>query len=82
MKVKFTVQLFDKTFEEVVEINENKIKGEGYQSRNAMYNILSNWVDAVVDSSYQIIEDERFNEEENNIPYIDYKTAERFGWLK
>ena len=80
MKVKFTAQLFDKTFEEMLEIDENKIKGEGYQSRNAMNNILSNWVDAIIDSNYQIVEDDRFDKEENNIPYIDWVTKQRLGW--
>lgn len=80
MKIKFTVQLFDKTFEEIIEINEDKIKGEGYQSRNAMNNILSNWVDAIVDSNYQIIEDERFEDEIDNIPYIDWVTKQRLEW--
>lgn len=80
MKVKFTAQLFDKTFEETLEIDENKIKGEGYQSRNTMNNILSNWVDAIIDSNYQIVEDDRFDKEENNIPYIDWVTKQRLGW--
>ena len=80
MKVKFSVRLRDKTVEEIVEVDENKIKRDGYGARNNMNNILDSWVYNQLYSFYQIIDDDRFNDELDNIPYVDWITKKRLGW--
>lgn len=81
MKVKFTVRLKDEIYEEIKEIDENKFKKcEGYSARNMMASITSDWADNVIESSYQVIEDERFDDEEDNLPYLNLATKHRLGW--
>jgi len=81
MKVKFTVRLKDKIDEEIMEVDENKFKKcEGYQARNMMNNIASDWVNNIIESNYQVIEDDRFEDEEDNLPYLDWVTKQRLGW--
>lgn len=80
MKVKFSVRLRDRTVEEIVEVDENKIKRDGYGAGNNMNSILDSWVYNQLYSFYQIIDDERFNDEPDNIPYVDWVTKKRLGW--
>ena len=81
MKVKFTVRLKDEIYEEIKEIDENKFKKcEGYSARNMMNSITSDWASNVIESSYQVIEDDRFDDEDDNLPYLDWVTKQRLGW--
>lgn len=80
MKIKFTVKLLDRIYEETLDIDENKLIGEGYQPRNVINNMLSTWTEEKTVSYYQILDDERFNEEEENMPYVDWVTKKRLGW--
>jgi len=80
MKVKFSVRLRDRTVEEIVEIDESKVKMDGYGARNNMNNILDNWVYNQLYTYYQIIDDERFDDGLDNIPYVDWVTKKRLGW--
>ena len=82
MKVKFTVQLWSTQISEVVEINEDNIRGECSMPKRKMEQILHDWQDAQITSFYQILEDDRFDDSPNNIPYVDYVTARRLGWLE
>lgn len=80
MKVKFTVDLYGKEHEEIVEVNEKDIEGEGHQPTYKMLNLLNNWVDNQIGSTFQIVEDERFSDELFNLPYVDWVTKQRLGW--
>lgn len=82
MKVKFIVQLGDSEINEVVKINEDKIKGTGYMPKRKMEQILHDWQDAQITSFYKIINDDRFDDSPNNVPYVDYVTSRRLGWLE
>ena len=82
MKVKFTIQLDSTQISEIVEINEDKIKGECSMPKRKIEQILHDWQDAQITSFYQIIDDDRFDDSPNNVPYVDYVTARRLGWLE
>ena len=83
MKVKFTVHLGESEVNEIVEIQENKIKGTGCQPTLKLQQMLYDWVDKQVSSSYQILDDERFDDVQCNLPqYVDYMTAKRLRWLE
>ena len=82
MKVKFIVQLGSTQVSEIVEINEDKIKGECSMPKRKMGQILHDWQDAQITSFYQIMDDDRFDDSPNNIPYVDYVTARRLEWLE
>lgn len=82
MKVKFIMQLGSTQISEVIEINEDKIKGASNTPIRKMEQILHDWQYAQVTSFYQIINDDRFDDSPNNLPYVDYVTAIRLGWLE
>lgn len=83
MKIRFTVQLEDSEISEIVDVSENKIKGTGCQPTLKLQQILYDWVDKQVSSSYQILDDNRFEDIQSNLPqYVDYMTAKRLGWLE
>lgn len=82
MKVKFVMQLGTTQVSEIIEMSENKIKGTSTTPVRKMEQILHDWQDAQITSFYQIIDDDRFDDSPNNIPYIDYVTARRLGWLE
>lgn len=83
MKVIFTAQLGEAEISEIVDISESKIKGTGCQPTLKMQQILYDWVDKQVSSSYQILDDNRFEAIQSNLPqYVDYMTAKRLGWLE
>lgn len=82
MKVKFVMQLRTTQVSEIIEMSENKIKGTSTTPVRKMEQILHDWQDAQVTSFYQIIDDDRFDDSPNNIPYVDYVTAKRLGWLE
>ena len=50
MKVKFTMQLGSKQVSEIVEINEDKIKGECSMPKRKIEQILHDWQDAQITS--------------------------------
>ena len=68
MKVKFKAKLGDTQIEEIVDINEEKIKGDGFASKNLLYGKLEAWIDSKIERDYEVI-DERFPDGE--IPYMD-----------
>jgi len=82
MKVKFIMQLGSKQVSEIIEINEDKIKGDCNIPKMKIEQILHDWQDAQITSFYQIINDDRFDDSPNNVPYVDYVTARRLGWLE
>lgn len=82
MKVKCIIQLGSTQVSEVIEVSEDKIKGECSMPKRKIEQILHDWQDAQITSFYQIIEDDRFDDSPNNIPYVDYVTAKRLGWLE
>jgi len=82
MKVKFIIQLGSTQVSEIIEINEDKIKGDCNTPKRKIEEILHEWQYAQVTSFYQILEDDRFDDAPNNIPYVDYVTAKRLGWLE
>ena len=82
MKVKFIAQLGSTQISEIIEINEDKIKGDCNTPKRKMEQILHDWQDAQITSFYKIINDDRFDDSPNNLPYVDYVTARRLGWLE
>ena len=79
MKVKFTVQLGDSEVNEILDIDEKLIMGECSQPGIKMQQLLYDWVDKQVSSCYQILDD-RFKDEQHNMPYVDWMTKKRLGW--
>lgn len=83
MKVIFTAQFSESEISETVDIPESKIKGTGYQPALKLQQMLYDWVDKQVSSSYQILDDNRFEAIQSNLPqYVDYVTTKRLGWLE
>lgn len=84
MKVEFNVLLQDKIHTEIVEIDEGYIKGDCFMPRNKMNNLLDDWImkKVVKSSYYRILDDKRFDDEFNNLPYVDYITSKRLGWFE
>lgn len=80
MKVKFIAEFKGVITEEVVDINEEKIKGNGFYPKNMIYCKLQDWATNKLNTSFQIIDDDRFEDEEDNMPYIDEVTKKRIGW--
>lgn len=82
MKVKFIMQLGSTQVSEVIEVSEDKIKGDCNIPKRKIEEILYDWQHAQITSFYQILDDDRFDDSPNNIPYVDYVTAKRLGWLE
>ena len=77
MKVKFIAKLGNTQIEEIVDIDEEKIKGNGFWSKNILYGKLESWMDSKVERDYEVI-DERFPDGE--IPYMDEVTRGKLNW--
>ena len=82
MKVNFTVQLGEVEVNEIVEIDEKLISGNGCMPSQKIQQMLYDWVDKQVGSSYRIIDDDSFDDTISNMTFVYYVTSRRFGWLE